>query len=324
MAPYIGKKVLKQQRAAAEQQCLRHAPWTSLFFTEPLSVVQYWLHLEQPLWQCFSEEELRQLDEVVLPASRDEIFDEQFRVSYLRETRERAAGNTSVARAAPFTLYERAVHALFAFELYATEPAETKVGRLCATHFLPPRALLCFLSLCAVRERALEGLDRELRQYAGYDAQDVLELERAICGRAWAALRARAPSALRVDEFLRSYDIALFDVQACLRPTEDTPGYEWMLATFLRMLFEEKRYATLAAVPFQELNPAKWAPVNAHVNRHVEVVALEPNTDYYTCRRCGSNRTHVKFVQIRSGDEPATIFVTCVGANCGARWTAKN
>jgi DNA-directed RNA polymerase subunit M/transcription elongation factor TFIIS len=42
------------------------------------------------------------------------------------------------------------------------------------------------------------------------------------------------------------------------------------------------------------------------------------NTDMYRCRKCKSRECHYYELQTRSGDEPMTIFVTCL--DCGNRW----
>lgn len=44
----------------------------------------------------------------------------------------------------------------------------------------------------------------------------------------------------------------------------------------------------------------------------------EDSKGLYTCKRCRSTATVFQAVQIRSADEPMTIFITCL--NCENRW----
>jgi len=47
-------------------------------------------------------------------------------------------------------------------------------------------------------------------------------------------------------------------------------------------------------------------------------VNVEDFTSMFTCKRCQSKKCTYYELQIRSADEPATIFITCL--NCGKRW----
>jgi len=40
----------------------------------------------------------------------------------------------------------------------------------------------------------------------------------------------------------------------------------------------------------------------------------------FTCPKCKGNRTHHYSRQVRSADEPATVFITCANKNCQYRW----
>jgi len=47
-------------------------------------------------------------------------------------------------------------------------------------------------------------------------------------------------------------------------------------------------------------------------------VNIQASTDMFTCKKCKSKRTTYYEAQIRSADEPATIFITCI--DCGKHW----
>jgi len=47
-------------------------------------------------------------------------------------------------------------------------------------------------------------------------------------------------------------------------------------------------------------------------------VNIESSTSLFTCKKCGSKKCTYYELQIRSADEPATIFITCL--ECGKHW----
>ena len=40
----------------------------------------------------------------------------------------------------------------------------------------------------------------------------------------------------------------------------------------------------------------------------------------YTCFKCGGKHTHSYEIQMRSSDEPATVFIECVNPKCRNKW----
>ena len=78
---------------------------------------------------------------------------------------------------------------------------------------------------------------------------------------------------------------------------------------------------TIAFMTHQEMRPDKWKDlINAKSKRdmHKYENNIEAATDTFTCRKCRSNKCTYYLQQVRSSDEPSTIFVTCLG--CGYRW----
>ena len=77
----------------------------------------------------------------------------------------------------------------------------------------------------------------------------------------------------------------------------------------------------LAFMTHQELNHEIWAEM-IEIKSKRDANKFENNmaaaTDTFTCRKCkGKNCTYYA-QQVRSADEPMTIFVTCL--DCGTRW----
>ena len=78
------------------------------------------------------------------------------------------------------------------------------------------------------------------------------------------------------------------------------------------------------SVPFMaqdNLFPQRWAQtVDAKVKRD-EVIFKErkpATTDQFKCSKCKKRECVYQELQLRSADEPMTLFITCT--NCGNRW----
>lgn len=86
-----------------------------------------------------------------------------------------------------------------------------------------------------------------------------------------------------------------------------------------------KRQIDLYQIAFMkpdEIFPEQWQKLKEEEYRKNKLLYLtkeEAMTDEYKCRRCKKRETSYFELQIRSADEPATLFITCV--NCGNRWT---
>lgn len=78
----------------------------------------------------------------------------------------------------------------------------------------------------------------------------------------------------------------------------------------------------LVSMSHQELEPNKWTTLLEMKHKRDASkfnVNVEASTDVYICRRCKSRKCTYEAVQIRSSDEPMTIFVNCL--TCGKNWT---
>jgi DNA-directed RNA polymerase subunit M/transcription elongation factor TFIIS len=77
----------------------------------------------------------------------------------------------------------------------------------------------------------------------------------------------------------------------------------------------------VAFMTHQELSPEKWdtmikAKIIRDKNKFETTIAA--STDTFTCRKCKGNQCTHYCQQLRSADEPTTIFVQCI--SCGNRW----
>lgn len=77
----------------------------------------------------------------------------------------------------------------------------------------------------------------------------------------------------------------------------------------------------LAFMTHQELDPNMWKElIDKKIKRDDSKfnVNIESSTSLFTCKKCGSKKCTYYELQIRSADEPATIFITCL--ECGKHW----
>lgn len=93
-------------------------------------------------------------------------------------------------------------------------------------------------------------------------------------------------------------------------------------------LLERIKSKTLSVKAFAEMTPHQmwpehWEPVYQRValqqmRREAGIDSTKAPDGAYTCSRCKSRKTVYTSLQIRSADEPATIFVRCL--QCGRAW----
>ncbi len=78
---------------------------------------------------------------------------------------------------------------------------------------------------------------------------------------------------------------------------------------------------TVAFMTHQEMRPDKWKELidqKILKDKNKFENNVEASTDTFTCRKCKGNKCTFYTQQVRSADEPMTIFVNCLG--CGNRW----
>ena len=78
----------------------------------------------------------------------------------------------------------------------------------------------------------------------------------------------------------------------------------------------------IAFMTHQEMDPERWSKLleqKTKVDASKLVDTVEASTDVYLCRKCNTRKCTYTAVQIRSSNEPMTIFVNCL--TCGKNWT---
>lgn len=78
----------------------------------------------------------------------------------------------------------------------------------------------------------------------------------------------------------------------------------------------------LLKMTHHEMNPERWRElIEKKIKRDESkfVNRTQASTDMFKCRKCHKTRCTYYSLQIRSSDEPETIFVTCL--DCGCNFT---
>jgi transcription elongation factor S-II len=79
--------------------------------------------------------------------------------------------------------------------------------------------------------------------------------------------------------------------------------------------------SAFASMTHQEMRPEQWNDlISIKIKRDESkyVNRVEASTDIYQCRKCRSRKCTYYSAQIRSADEPMTVFISCL--DCGQNW----
>lgn len=77
----------------------------------------------------------------------------------------------------------------------------------------------------------------------------------------------------------------------------------------------------LPYLSLEEIYPEKWNYIIDDIHKKEEATMNNKNiskTDQFKCGKCKKRECSYYELQIRSADESATLFITCL--NCGAHW----
>ena len=90
---------------------------------------------------------------------------------------------------------------------------------------------------------------------------------------------------------------------------------------FLKDSLKKKVFTVdeLINLPPAILEPEKYNSILNKKRIEEHRINNEPTSDAFTCKKCNSKKSKISERQTRSGDEPATVFVTCVA--CGFSFT---
>jgi DNA-directed RNA polymerase subunit M/transcription elongation factor TFIIS len=316
----------------------------------------------QPLLQRFSREEIEAMDEMIIPTQREELEEEYSKLMCQQEiyfyeltdpTYPRISEHAPLASkfqlATVMTTRKRNQMMMLKYmcepDLPLADPdclfplcpygqlikfaGEQRLYLSTHDRRLLPRPLLLFLQLQDERRLFVQRIESLFSGLLlpSMDAtilrrrkEDILELERHVCSSAWDRMREQFPNYSEINNFMEFYEQVKFEILSLGHsnsPHRQTMFEEWMV-----QLFVLHDYPLLVSNRYETLNANMWVEVAHRVNAKLDTIALEPNCDYYFCPKCKSNRCLVIAKQVRSGDEPVTIFAFCL--SCGNDFKPKN
>lgn len=88
-----------------------------------------------------------------------------------------------------------------------------------------------------------------------------------------------------------------------------------------RLYTNEFKPEEVAYLKHENIFPEIWSKCLDVKMKHIETVFEEKPaamTDKFRCGKCKKRDCSYREVQLRSADEPMTLFITCI--NCGNRW----
>lgn len=143
-----------------------------------------------------------------------------------------------------------------------------------------------------------------------------------------------SPKVINLERGIYNYSIKVATKRNIIKKWENT-SFLHLYIDRLRSVYHNLKDETLiqrldngeilpqevAFMTHQEFQPNRWGEMLAEKEiRHASKFNQEitASTSMYQCKRCKSRKCIYMEQQVRSADEPSTIFVTCL--SCGKRW----
>lgn len=162
-------------------------------------------------------------------------------------------------------------------------------------------------AFCAVITRVCEGLG----------AHDADELERALFE--WTVAKAESAGMPQSSTaFEELYCGKARAVASNMDPESASHGSSSILQ---RVRAGELHIGDIPSLRPEELHSDRWTEVLQKTSlkeRNIENYKAEAKTDMFKCGRCKKRECTYTTAQIRSADEPETIFLSCI--SCGHNW----
>ena len=121
------------------------------------------------------------------------------------------------------------------------------------------------------------------------------------------------------DVFLKMYNNKLISVLSNLDPN----SYLQNTHLLNRLRNGEFKPHDIPFMEPYELNPDKWISILKKKRQKEQSLLnsnMEAKTDLFKCGKCKQRKCSYYEMQIRSADESATIFITCLNPACKNKW----
>jgi DNA-directed RNA polymerase subunit M/transcription elongation factor TFIIS len=105
------------------------------------------------------------------------------------------------------------------------------------------------------------------------------------------------------------YSIKLHNI--CCNLDENNKNIE--NKTLLKAIFKgELKPHMVACLSPQQMHPERWESIDQKRKKEDDAKYNPETTDEYECSKCKERKCTVEYVQLRSADEPANMFIVCV------------
>ena len=157
-----------------------------------------------------------------------------------------------------------------------------------------------------------------IRERTGMTEEESKDVEIGIYN--WALQRAdeqRAAKNWRNPKFRLLYEAKARSVTCNIDPN----GYVENANLIGRLNAEEFAPHDIAKMAREHIFPQRWKDaLDLKLQRDEYITNMKPSamTDQFKCGRCKNRQTTFVEAQLRSADEPATLFIQCIV--CGHRW----
>jgi transcription elongation factor S-II len=150
--------------------------------------------------------------------------------------------------------------------------------------------------------------------------RDAINMERSVYN--WCLRRADEASQRIAKNWRNTKFRALYEAKArSVLCNIDPTAYVGNATLLQRVLDGEFEPRDIADVCRERAFPERWKEaVDLKAQREEYIINSKPSsmTDQFKCGRCKNRQTTFVEVQLRSADEPATLFIQCIV--CGHRW----
>ena len=169
--------------------------------------------------------------------------------------------------------------------------------------------------LAPPRARGLGFIQKRVPQLTDVEAQDA-EIGAYNASLSYAMMKS-IPCIWRNARFRMVYDHKVKSIAANL----DDRSYIGNPRLIKRLKEGEYAPHAIASMPPDQVFPEQWADVvRAKMQREEYLLTAKPAamTDQFLCGRCKKRECTFTEMQMRSCDEPASLFIQCI--TCGHRW----
>ena len=185
-----------------------------------------------------------------------------------------------------------------------------------------------FNEYLAIRIKCMCGLDCSLSKYISYTNLYLIEKQRIIINMEM-GIYLKSCNKMKllfgIDtiqenmlQFERCYNTTFVKLSMLLDPLE-MPNNTELISKVVSPEITTIELQDLCNQEYYKLMPTTFRGILDELIMRTNEKITTRTCEFYKCRNCGHNKTSVYSLQIRSGDEGSTLFITC--QFCSNKWT---